>query len=110
MALLLFANDIRHVMAAPEVRPIARLGPTTLLAFMVQHGGPACFTSASMFRERTRANTIANWLATRVALAGYMLLIPRYLGMRAPAAMAAGIRGAQAAHLRRVAGTRPDPL
>jgi O-antigen/teichoic acid export membrane protein len=85
VAVVLFVDDIFHVMAAPEFGAAARLVPVILVAYLLQ-AWSGVLDLGIMFREQTRYNTIANWLAAGVALAGYVLLIPRYLGMGAAVA------------------------
>src|SRR5262245_14998462 len=82
VVLVLFIDDVLRVMTAPEFRAAGRLVPVLLVAYVLQ-AWSGVLDIGIMFRERTRYNTVANWLAAGVALVGYASLIPRYMGMGA---------------------------
>jgi O-antigen/teichoic acid export membrane protein len=78
-AIMLFIRPFLALMSAPAFHSAADIVPVILVAYILQ-----CWAMMQdvgvMVRERTGWNTLANVLGAIVALAGYILLIPRYLG------------------------------
>lgn len=81
----LFVGDVLRVMAAPAFLPAATLVPVILIAYVLQ-GWTQMHDVGILVREKTGYLTVANWIAAAVAIAGYALLIPRWLGMGAAVA------------------------
>jgi O-antigen/teichoic acid export membrane protein len=78
----LFIDDVLRIMTTPPFYPAAAFVPIILIAYVLQ--GWAMFQDIGMHvRKRTEFITAANWLAAAVAMVGYAILIPRYLGMGA---------------------------
>jgi O-antigen/teichoic acid export membrane protein len=82
VALCLFVGDILRVMAAPAFHPAAALVPPILAAYVLQ-GWSQMQDTGILVRERTEMLALANWVAAGVAMTGYFLLVPRYLGLGA---------------------------
>lgn len=84
-AIGVFVGDVLHVMTTPPFFAAARAVPIILVAYVllawcnIQDLG-------ILMRERTEYLTIANWVATAVALAGWFVLVPRFGAMGAAAA------------------------
>ena len=80
--ILLFVRDFLRLMSNPAFHVAADLVPVILVAYLLQ-----CWTMMQevgvMVTERTGWNTVANVVGAIVALAAYMLLIPRFLGFGA---------------------------
>lgn len=80
--ILLFVRDLLRVMSNPAFHSAADIVPVILVAYLLQ-----CWAMMQevgiMVTERTGWNTVANVLGAIVAIAGYVLLIPRYLGLGA---------------------------
>jgi O-antigen/teichoic acid export membrane protein len=91
----LFVPDGLRVMAARSYWRAADLVPLILVAYVMQ-GWTEIHELGIMMRERTELLTWANWIAALVAVTGYALLIPRYLGLGAAVAtvLAFGVREA----------------
>jgi O-antigen/teichoic acid export membrane protein len=78
----LVVYDLLRIMATPPFVIAASLVPVILLAYIIQ--GWTDFQNVGLLiTERTGLLSLANWIATGVALLGYALLIPRYHGMGA---------------------------
>jgi O-antigen/teichoic acid export membrane protein len=77
--IIVLVRDVLRVMAAPPFHAAANLVPIIVVAYGLQ-----CWTMMHdvgiMVKERTGYNTLGNWVGGLVALGGYALLIPRYLG------------------------------
>lgn len=73
----LLVRDFLAIMADPSYWPAAGLVPIVLGAYILQ-----CWTMSQdvgiLLTERTRYIAVANWVASGVAVAGFLLLIPRY--------------------------------
>lgn len=82
VALCLLVSDLLRVMAAPAFHGAAALVPPILAAYVLQ-GWSQMQDTGILVRERTEILTLANWIAAAIALVGYWLLIPRYLGFGA---------------------------
>ena len=80
--IMLFVRDFLRVMSKPAFHSAADIVPVILVAYLLQ-----CWAMMQevgvMVTERTGWNTVANVAGAVVALAGYILLIPRYLGFGA---------------------------
>jgi O-antigen/teichoic acid export membrane protein len=88
LGLTLFVHDLLRIATPPAYWGAAQLVPVILIAYVFQ-----CWANVQdigiLVRERTEYLAIANWLAALVALVGYALLIPRYLGWGAAVATVA---------------------
>jgi len=88
VVLALFAEDILRLMAGPAFQAAANLIPIIVIAYVIQ-----CWTQfhslGILIRERTEIITMANWVGAGVALVGYAMLIPRWLGYGAAVATVA---------------------
>ena len=77
VAIGLLVNDFLAIMADPAYWPAAGLVPIVLGSYILQ-----CWTMSQdvgiLLTERTRYIAVANWVASAVAVAGFLLLIPRY--------------------------------
>jgi O-antigen/teichoic acid export membrane protein len=82
LGIALFVGDFLHIVAAPPFHEAARLVPLILVAYVLQ-GWTSLQDTGILVRERTEFVSLANWIAAIVALAGYALLVPRYLGLGA---------------------------
>jgi O-antigen/teichoic acid export membrane protein len=81
----LFVGDFLRVMSAPAFYRASDLVPIILVAYVLQSW--TSFQEVGLLvRERTELATLANWLAGVIALLGYALLIPRWLGFGAAVA------------------------
>jgi O-antigen/teichoic acid export membrane protein len=69
-------------MTRPAFYPAADLVPVVLIAYVFQSWTIMQDVGIHL-RERTEYITIANWVAAGVAFLGYVLLIPRWLGLGA---------------------------
>lgn len=78
VGLSLFVGDVLRLIAAPEFHGAAVFVPVIVGAYIFQAWG-TFFNVGIMITERTHFYTIANWAAATVAVAGYLLLIPRYV-------------------------------
>lgn len=89
----LFVGDVLRIMAAPSFHAAARVVPIILVAYILQ-SWTGMHNMGIMIRERTELLMLANWVAATVAVAGYVLLIPKYLGLGAAVAtlVAFGLR------------------
>lgn len=73
----LFAGDMLRIIAAPAFRPAAVFVPLLAGAYVIHCWGN--FLNIGIYiTERTEYFTAANWAAAAVAMAGYLLLIPRW--------------------------------
>ena len=82
VGLSLFVPDLLRVMAAPAFHGAATLVPLILVAYILQ-GWTQIQDIGILVSERTGFHTLANWIAAAIALAGYAVLVPRYLGFGA---------------------------
>lgn len=82
LGITLFVDDVLRVMAQPAFYPAATLVPVILVAYVIQ-SWTGMQDLGIHVRERTEYITIANWIGAAVALVGYILLIPRLLGLGA---------------------------
>jgi O-antigen/teichoic acid export membrane protein len=89
----LFVGDLLRIMSSPPFHPAADIVPIILIAY-VFHGWAMLHDIGVLVKERTELLTVANWIAALVALAGFSILIPRFLafGAAAAAVMAFGVR------------------
>jgi O-antigen/teichoic acid export membrane protein len=78
LGVAMFGGDVVHLMATPAFYPAAVFVPVLAAAYVFQSWG-SFLNLGILFSERTEFSTIANWVAAIVALAGYTLLIPRWL-------------------------------
>lgn len=85
VGITLFVGDALRIMADPAFHSAAAIVPVVLVAYVLQ-SWQAFHNMGIMMAERTGYITTANWVAAAVAVAGYVLLIPRYLGMGAAVA------------------------
>jgi O-antigen/teichoic acid export membrane protein len=88
VGMTLFIGDLLHVMSTPPFYGAATLVPIILIAYVFQ-GWAGMQDVGVLMRERTELITLGNWLSAAVALAGYALLIPRFLGLGAAIATVA---------------------
>ena len=81
----LFVFDLLRIMATPPFFPAAQVVPLILVAYILQ-----CWSTVQdvgiLVSERTEYVTLANVIAGVVAVAGYALLIPKYLAWGAASA------------------------
>jgi O-antigen/teichoic acid export membrane protein len=85
VGITLFISDLLHLMTTPAFYPAASIVPLILVAYVLQ-GWAGVQDIGIHIRERTSLLTLSNWLSAAAAIAGYALLIPRYLGMGAAVA------------------------
>lgn len=85
VGITLFVGDVLHVMATPPFFGAAAIAPVVVIAYVFQ-SWTGFHNVGIMLRERTQYITLANWAGAVVALVGYGLLIPRWLGMGAAVA------------------------
>jgi len=88
VGLALFASDLLKVMATAAYQGAASLVPVILIAYVLQ-AWTAFHNIGIQVRERTEYITLANWVGAAVAVIGYLLLIPRWLGLGAALATVA---------------------
>lgn len=88
VGIVLFTYDLLRVMSNPEFLPAASIVPVVLVAFILQ-GWTKFQNLGILYREQTIYITLANWVAAGVALAGYVVLIPRYFAIGAALATVA---------------------
>lgn len=82
LGLALFVGDFLRVMSAPAFHEAAALVPLILVAYVLQ-GWTSLQDTGILVSERTEFVSLANWVGALIAVAGYALLIPRYLGFGA---------------------------
>lgn len=85
LAITLFTDAVLRVMTAPAFFPAATLVPVILVAYILQ-SWTGMHDLGIHLRERTEYITMANWVAAVVAIIGYLVLIPRWLGLGAAVA------------------------
>lgn len=90
VGLSLYVGDILHLIAAPAFHGAAVFVPVIVGAYVLQAWG-TFFNIGIMITEKTHYYTVANWAAALVAIAGYMLLIPRYLAWGAALTVVASL-------------------
>jgi O-antigen/teichoic acid export membrane protein len=82
VGLALLIQDVLHLMTTPAFYPAAQFVPLILVAYVFQ--GWTGFQDVGIhMKERTELITLANWIAAGIAVVGYAIFIPRYLGMGA---------------------------
>jgi O-antigen/teichoic acid export membrane protein len=82
LGIALSVGDFIRVMSPVAYHRASDLVPVILIAYILQSW--SLFQEAGILvRERTGYSTLANWLAALTALAGYALLVPRWLGLGA---------------------------
>ena len=79
LGIALFVGDFLRVMSAPAFHEAAAIVPLILVAYVLQ-GWTSLHDTGILVSERTEFVSLANWVSAAVAVAGYALLIPRYLG------------------------------
>ena len=82
VALALFVEDVLRIMATEAFHPAAQFVPLILVAYVLQ-GWTGLQDVGIHIRERTELITLANWASAAVALVGYAIFVPRYLGFGA---------------------------
>jgi O-antigen/teichoic acid export membrane protein len=82
LGITLFVGDVLRMMTVPAFYPAADLVPVVLIAYVFQSWTIMQDVGIHL-RERTEYITIANWVAAGVAFLGYVVLIPRWLGLGA---------------------------
>jgi O-antigen/teichoic acid export membrane protein len=82
VGIILFVGDVLHVMATPPFFSAANLVPIIVAAYVLQ-GWAAVQDIGLLVKERTGVLMAVNWGSAIVALVGYWLLVPRYLGFGA---------------------------
>jgi len=89
----LFVGDFLRIVAAPAFLPAGQLVPIILIAYVLQ-SWTIMHNIGMQVRERTEYYTLANWVGAAVALVGYAILIPRFVGLGAALATVAsfGVR------------------
>jgi O-antigen/teichoic acid export membrane protein len=85
VGITLFVGDVLRVMATPAFFGAAAIAPIVVIAYVLQ-SWTGFHNVGIMLRERTQYITLANWVGAIVALIGYAVLIPRWLGMGAAVA------------------------
>jgi O-antigen/teichoic acid export membrane protein len=90
LGLSLFVGDLLGIIADPEFHAAAVFVPVIVGAYVFQAWG-TFFNIGIMLKERTHYWTIANWAAAAVAVAGYLILIPRYLAWGAAITVVASL-------------------
>jgi O-antigen/teichoic acid export membrane protein len=75
----LFVGDVLRILTTPAFHAAAAVVPVILLAYVFQSWASIQDVGV-LVRERTEFITLANWVAAGVAVLGYYLLVPRYLG------------------------------
>jgi O-antigen/teichoic acid export membrane protein len=88
VCITLFVGDLLRVMATPAYLPARDLVPIILIAYVLQ-SWTLVHDVGIQVRERTEFHTLANWAGALVALAGYVVLIPRLFGLGAALATVA---------------------
>lgn len=73
-----FIEDLLRIMVTPPFYAAAGIVPIVLVAYVLQ-SWTAIQDIGILIRERTEWVMIGNWIAALTALAGYFLLIPRFL-------------------------------
>lgn len=87
VGLTLFVGDMLRVMAAPPFHAAAQLVPVILIAYVFQ-GWTGLQDIGILVRERTELAALGHWTGAVVALIGYAILVPRFMGWGAAAATA----------------------
>jgi O-antigen/teichoic acid export membrane protein len=90
VGLSLFVGDVLYLIAAPSFHGAAVFVPVIVGAYVFQAWG-TFFNIGIMITERTHYYTLANWAAAVVAVAGYVILIPRYLAWGAALTVVASL-------------------
>ena len=79
VGIALFVYDGLRIIADPAYLAAAGMVPIILVAYLLQ-GWTGFHNIGLFYRERSGLITWANWAAAAVAIAGYVLLIPRWFG------------------------------
>lgn len=90
-----FVEPVLRIMAQPAFHSAAGIVPIVLLAYVLESW--SSYHNVGLFvRERTDLLNIAQWVTTLIAVVGYVVLIPRWLGLGAAVAtvVAFGFRAA----------------
>lgn len=89
----LFARPLLMIITPPAYHRAADWVPIILVAYVFQ-GWSYIHNIGMLIRERTEFVTVTNWVGAGLALAGYMVLIPRWhaLGAALATVLAFGIR------------------
>ncbi|HVX39491.1 MAG TPA: oligosaccharide flippase family protein [Gemmatimonadaceae bacterium] len=82
LGITLYVHDVLRAMTQPAFYPAATLVPVILVAYVIQ-SWTGMQDLGIHVHERTEYITLANWVGGAVALIGYVLLIPRLLGLGA---------------------------
>jgi len=82
LAIALFVKDVLVIMADPAFHQAATMVPVILVAYVL-YAWTKFHNFGILMSERTEFVTLANWVGAAFALAGYVLLVPRYLGLGA---------------------------
>lgn len=85
MIAVLFVRDFIVVMSDAAYHSAYRIVPVILMAYVFQSWS-SFHEVGILVRARTGYVTLANWVAALVALVGYALLVPRWLGWGAAVA------------------------
>ncbi len=93
LGITLFVDSVLRIMTQPAFYPAADIVPVILIAYILQ-SWTVMQDIGIHLRERTEYITMANWVAAAVACIGYIVLIPRWLGLGAAIAtvLAFGVR------------------
>ena len=89
VGITLFVGDFLRIFANPAYARAADLVPLIVIAYVLQ-SWTIFHNIGIQMSERTVFYTLANWIGAVVALAGYALLIPRWLGLGAAVATVLG--------------------
>src|SRR5260370_3973307 len=89
VGITLFVGDFLRIFANPAYAPAADLVPLIVIAYVLQ-SWTIFHNIGIQMSERTVFYTLANWIGAVVSLAGYALLIPRWLGLGAAVATVLG--------------------
>jgi O-antigen/teichoic acid export membrane protein len=85
VGIALFVDDVLRVMTDPAYHGAAKLVPIILVAYVLQSWAKIQDIGI-LVRERTEFITAADWIAAGIAVLGYWLLVPRWLGLGAAVA------------------------
>ena len=82
LGIALLVDDVLRVMTTPPFHPAGEVVPILLVAYVFQ-AWAGVQDIGILIEEKTEYLTLANWVAAAVALVGYAVLIPRYVGLGA---------------------------
>ena len=93
VGIVLFGGEVIRIMASPAFFSAGELIPILVVAYVVQSWTSFQDLGIHMV-ERTELITLGNWVCAGVALLGFWILIPRFLGVGAAVAtvVAFGVR------------------